>query len=414
MAIVLLGLRRFLEQYFHDVRAPALGLLLIYGLWGIPWVSTGLHNLRSVFYSAAYPSTLVFGIYLFTWTRSLGLSDSTLRWNDFLFFALTTCLSFICHQLSTAIGLIMTLLIIGFSCGFSNRKFAGVSLAVLSGLLLSSIWPYFDPISLVLSGGRDPINRGNSHFESLVPVLLLIGPALLGVLGLRRCLSEPRFRAIPAGFVVFGGLYLVGALLGNPVTHRLLPPAILCLHLGLLAWLTQRPFPDTSDDARAARFKPVLILNALLFAGQTGAVVLDISKVALNRIYYPDHWRFGIMPVVSEMTVVARNISQDAIVAADTTLSVSMPAFCGKLVASYRGINMIPDLQERRTDNSALLGDGSPLAKRLEIIKKYRVTHLLFISSDVSEQTRDTLLSLGERLTAPSGFDLVLLPDPKT
>lgn len=409
MAIVLLGLKRFLEKYYDDFRAPTLGLMVIYGLWGTPWVATGLHNARSVFYSAAYPSTLVFGIALFMWARVLVFSKRQIQWTDFVFFAVTTCFSFICHQLGSAIGLVMTFLLLGFNSGFANKAFFGVSLAVLTGLLASSLWPYFDPIALTLSGGRDPINRGNAQFESVVPVLLLIGPSMLGLLGIRRCLREHRFIAIPAGLFFFSGLYLIGAVAGNPVTHRLLAPAVLCLHFSFLVWLTAPGITTGPAVAQRKRFNAVVIMCLAFLLGQAGAVAIDISKVTINRLYSPEPWRFGIMPVVAEMTEVAQHLPPNAVVAADTSLSVSMPAFGGKLLASYRGINMIPDLQDRRKDNSLLLGDGTPLSARQAVISKYGVTHLLFMSTEVSTQTLETLLSLGNRLTAPPGFVLIQL-----
>lgn len=405
--VMLVGLKRFLDAYFDDPRASVIGLLVIFGLWGSPWVSTGLHNLRAILYSGAYPSTLIFGIGFFMFSRALEFSKRQFKISDFFFFFLTTAFSFISHQLSAAIALSMMFLFQIFDGGIKKRALLFTILAVVSGLTASHYWLYFDPIALTIAGGRDPINKGNSNFESFLPVLFLIAPAFLGILGFGFCTLRNRYLALPVGFAVFFGCYLAGAVVGNPVTHRLLPPAILFLHLSFVLWFLSTVRADSLAKRRYLRFAYGLCFMTMMV--ELAVLTVDISKTAINYFAHNEPWKYGVMPVVSQMSQISRTLTRNSVVSASSTLSVSLPAFGGKLLASYRGINLVPDLMERRDMSSLLLGDTTQIAQRQAIVKRYGVTHLLFEDENVTSATMSELISMGQALPSPFGITLIQL-----
>ena len=66
LLLLFTGIFLFFRTYFRNDFAPVLGLVILLGVWGTGWRSSGEYQLRSLFYVASYPATFAFALSLVT------------------------------------------------------------------------------------------------------------------------------------------------------------------------------------------------------------------------------------------------------------------------------------------------------------------------------------------------------------
>lgn len=230
VSMFLLGVSIFIfsQTMFSDEWAP-LRLLLVFLLgWALQLSHTGFHSINSLLDGAAYPATFMTGLTLILWSLVIkGLSRP-------LFVSVLIPLvafMFATHQLGAVIGLIGAAAFVLGHHGATFKHRVIVSLAILTGLGFSLLWPYYNPLQLMLSPGNSNWVGGPNLYGFTYLYGSLV-PAFLGVLGL----GTRRMRPIAIALLFYLCAYGVG-LAGQQIAGRFLPAAVLVLHIGLAAYL---------------------------------------------------------------------------------------------------------------------------------------------------------------------------------
>jgi hypothetical protein len=227
MAILGLGIHLFARRYFPaSPWAPLVLLLTMTAAWGLQPQHTGFHSFHTLLYAAPYPATAMIGAGLILWALTIRALEAP-RARAALAPLVLAALMLATHQLGAVIALI------GAGCfvlcwpgaDLRRRAIVGGSLPLGAGLSLA--WPHHNPIGLILTPGNSTWEGGFPFYTPLILLIVLI-PAILGVLGLRGA----RARALALALAIYTILYLSG-LAGPQVAGRFLMPMTLVLHIGL-------------------------------------------------------------------------------------------------------------------------------------------------------------------------------------
>ena len=123
-----------------------------------------------------------------------------------------------------------------------------------------------------------------------------------------------------------------------------------------------------------------------------------LSALALaNYIVYPN-LRFGPMqqePIVDDMRRLSLVIPDKAVVMAPARLSWPLPTFTGKVVALFHKNPMVVDRYRRLMDTHRFFQVETTQETRLKILRRYKVTHILFEIKNISETVRNNLNDFG-------------------
>lgn len=262
LTVMAVGIFVFARAYWTSRWAPLILLLTMVLGWLLPLIHTGFHSPLTLLHGAAYPATLLIGLTLILWASAIHALNRT--WFTIVIFGLAA-LMFTTHQLGAAIGFI------GAAClaalhGNSTLRTRGVILAsMLAGIAVSALWPYHNPIALVLVGSTSSWD-GGPNFYGLTFMSAALIPSALGLIGLIMMREN---RAMLAAFALYFALYLTG-LLGIQIAARFLMPAVLVLHIGLAAIIIE----SLVGEARDRIIRPQFILAAVPVFALTLALVL--------------------------------------------------------------------------------------------------------------------------------------------
>ena len=407
-----LGLRALSLRLFADPWAPAVALLTMLFAWGNPWVWTGFYELRAVFYNNFYPASFVLSLTLIAWAHVLAcLQRGRLRWLDVAGLAGMSLLMFTTHQLCGlfAFGGAVLFVLCSREARFKLR--ALIVLAMTAGILLSAFWPYFNPIALTIHGSGDKSNEGHPDFYRLIPVLAMLGPALLGWPVLLELARKRLHLALVGGAVAMALAYGLGGIIHHPVTHRLLTFMTVYLHLaltwkllGLWRGLTERgPMAPAANGKLAALLAAGLALAAL----QTVLALADIGRIGLRAKADVAVGQFPVQDVAGELGKLLPYLPADAIAFATDGPALALTAYKGKVVARPRPQLMIADGAARTIDNDRFFSPATGLEERRALIRKYRASHIVIKPNELPATTVEALKQLGT--IVPTGGQLILI-----
>ena len=427
MTLFLSGVWLFLRLYFRDDWAPFVGLIVLLAGWGAGWLWSNLYQLRCLFYVIAYPSSFVFALsFLSFWLSIRILRRRTIKLWNYITIGLISTLMFLSHPLTGAFAIcsLCLLALLEPNVSFSHRcKLIAV---VLTGALVAELWPYFSVWSVVLgtSGGQEEswlkagqidishakmlywaaINRAktlysNHPFYDLQQVFVTLGPALLGIPALIILTYRRKHFFIVAGFVAMTFPYVGNLVFNIPLGHRFLLFGIFYLHLAII-WgiLEVQSNSHASILQRAsARSAKIRITGLGVFL-----TLLALWNVALSVLEFAGHHLKSDLtfiaiaqPVVEDMQRLSEFIPDEAIVLAPPRVGWPLPTFAGKVVALHHQNPMVVDGNLRRRDTFRFFDDGTHKEERLEILRRYRVTHILYDTRDLSGTVTENLHDFG-------------------
>jgi hypothetical protein len=408
-----IGVNMFATAYYRHRWAPTVLMAVLLCGWGTPWVWVGFYELRALFYNGFYPATFVLSLTFITWAVVVrALREDALRVVHCWLLPVLAALMFVSHQLGGlfAMGGIVLFLLCEPKTSINTR--VGIFLLLAAGLAVTWWWPYFNPIKLTIVGSGDKENDGVPDFYNLVKVVLLIGPAWLGVPVLIGMLRKRVQLALVAGFAALFSVYLFGGMVGHPVAHRFLSYSVLYLHLAIV-WKLLAMLPDQGGWPGRAHLRPgrpggaIWLLVALCVVLQTGFAAMDFARIAYERTTGKSFGKFPNYPVVAELMAVTGKLPDNAILFATVDPALCVKAFKGKVVARPRPQLMIADGAARNQDNARFFALATPQAERRELIRKYGATHILIRKENVAKQVTQDLQALGE--TVPTTGSLVLV-----
>ncbi|MCI0558528.1 MAG: hypothetical protein MN733_08540 [Nitrososphaera sp.] len=400
----------FLQAYFRRPWAPVIGLVVFVAFWGMGYRHANEFQLRTLFYVAPYPSTFAFGVGLVSLFLTLKIirSEVTTGWSAVLLFVLLVS-SVLSHVL-TSVFIIAGL---GLLCitepGVRKQLRAIPILATIAALTLAELWPFFSVREIVF-GTDGHLQEGISWLEkqtfSVAPyvydlsrVVLALGPALLGLPCILYLALRRHHLFIVYGFLLMAAPYAISFFWNIPEANRFLFFAVFFLHMALV-WAVLRiaAFNESMAGGQAAVKQKVLL--GLVGVAFWGSVVWNLSYAGAHFGY--TYFRKESVPLVMER--VSAFLSEDSVVLAPLRIGYPIPSFKGKIVGLMHHHPMVPDDRQRVRDVMVFFEAGTSDEQRLNIIKKYKVTHVLFESQDVSDEVRQFLLKEGLSLGSVAGY----------
>lgn len=230
--VLLAGIYSFGRAFYRDPWGPlALLAAMVLG-WILPVAHTGYHSMGALIDGIAYPAALLVGLSLNLWALVIrALEQPRLAWLALPLAALM----FATHQLGAVIGFVAAGWLIVLWPHGSLRGRAAVSASLAAGIIVSTAWPYLNPLTAVLAPGNSRWPGGIDFYSAYFMIGAFI-PQALGLLGL----VHPDFRGVSRPILAALGTFLVFYAIGSfgpLIATRFLMPAVLLLHVGLGALL---------------------------------------------------------------------------------------------------------------------------------------------------------------------------------
>ena len=417
MILFLCGVWLFLSLYFRNDWAPFVGLIVLLGGWGAGWYWSNCYQLRCLFYVIPFPSSFVFSVsFLSFWLATKILRERAIIPWSLILLSIMSALMLLSHPLTGAFA-IVSLCLLALSepnVSFSIRwRLIGV---VLTGALAAELWPFFSVWHVILgtSGGEATswIKTGNvvSHrikmlyqthpFYNPQQFFVTIGPGLLGIPALiyLGCKREHLF--IVSGFIVMSLPFVANLWFPIPLGHRFIFYMVFFLHLALI-WGVLRMQSEKGEVTLQRTFlRSTKIKKGMLFCFLTGCLLWNgvLSALAMAHYLVLPNLRFGSMqqePIVDDMRCLSLVIPDEAIVMAPAQISWPLPTFTGKVVALFHDNPMVTDHQKRRKDTDRFFQVETTQEDRLKILRRYKVTHILFKGKNISQTVKDDFNEFG-------------------
>ena len=413
--LILSGIWWFFRLYFRDRRASLYGLVVFFGSWLEAPHFSNVFKLKVFFSVAGYPSSAAMGLTFVGLALGVRLlRDPRVRPVGLGAFALLWAYVYVTHPLTATMGLPAAVLLAATEPGVPRARRLRVAGAVLGGLCLTVLWPYYPALGMVMGGtvhrmsGLEPEELGALH-----PFYAL--DALADIFGF--CL--PSFAMLPylwvrrqQVFVVLGALlmlavFLVSALLPIPLGHRYVLLSVFFLQIALVKLLL-----NLTPPAGSAR------LLTRVLGGATVALLL-LYLVGSNVWTSREHFRRTAESARGRESVTvryARKVGEragpHAVILSTTLASWPLPTFGPKVVSPHHKNPLIPDAEERRAAASRFFAPFTPDAERRQILARYHVTHVV-APPRTAQPVQRFLDGLAEGERLAGGFTLYSLERPR-
>ena len=381
--LLFLGIWLFADRYFRHEWGPLVVLVCLLALWGNPWVYTGFHNIRTLFYAISYPATFVLAL---TFIGAALLIDFLERPRAMRVLALGLMVAVMCitHPLQTSMAVGLYGLLALFHGNANWRHRIAVLAAIGAGLAITSLWPYFNPFNLVPIYTNNPGAGGHATFTNVPAMLALVGPAFIGLPAALILVQRKQHWPITIALAGVTVIFVVGSLLAITIIHRFLAPVMLYLQLAtaaiILSWMPASQLAGNQQLPARVRVIVPLVLAALLGL-QVSIAAVDFVRLFTERVLGKTFGHFPNKPVVRQFSEITSLLPANAVVMTHERLSSRiLPAFKGKIV----GWNdpLIPNGDARAAATNAFFTIGTSDEERRDLITKFGVTHAFIVTDE--------------------------------
>jgi len=268
MTAFVIGVRLFAREYFQNDWAPLVLLASLLGGWGLEFNYVGIANLETFVFSAGYPASIIIALGFFAWWAVLKYlkNPGEEKWCLILIF-LFSAFAFPTHHLQTGFAIGTMGVFALFSQHGSFKKGIVIGTAVAAGLIVSSFWFYYNPFEFLILGAQNAGWQTQEIWYDPVFIFFFVGVSYLGLLGFYDYKNKCWRRDLVIGFTVIVAGFLIGKLVGSPISHRFLPFWAIFLQIGLTGLIISWPF----------KFKLTEPLGCLPFLQKVAAVLLFAS-----------------------------------------------------------------------------------------------------------------------------------------
>lgn len=372
MFVLGLGVFVFARAYHPSPWAPIVLLLTMLFGWSLQPKHTGLHSFETLLFAAPYPATFMIGFSFILWALTIrSLGKPRYAW----LLTILAAFMFATHQLGAVIGLI------GAGCfalcwpnaGKSARITALVAMAL--GLAASLLWPYYNPLLLVLRPGNTTW-EGDTNFYTFIYLFAAFVPAAIGAWEFRR----PRSRPLALAFLIYGLCFLIG-LAGVQIAGRFLMAMNLVLQIGLAACIL-----SLLDYLRTDQKRQRMVIGGL------AATVAIFGAIFLTRTV-----AFKLQQQAADINLyeIAQELTQDI---PDTKQVAAGPYSVWPVVATGQRIVSIPwpepgihDLADRQAAIASLFDATLSREERISIARQYDTSTIIVDIRFWPQQTIDQL-----------------------
>lgn len=412
--LFLAGVRDFARAYFADRWAPALFLAVLCCGWGfIALMWTGFYSLRSQLHSNYYPASLVFALTLIAWAQTIRLLRAPriapLR---LILLAAIVAISTITHPLNALLllggGAGVILLEPDVSFGRRAMLLAAMVLAVSA----TTIWPYFNPLSLGAAGlvrGKATFNNFDFFYSPLF-IVANIWPALFAPYFMPNQWRRPRYRVAVLAFVGLSAVYVAGALADISVTHRLLPYVVLAGHLIVTRGILDAIHP--SPAGMTFTIVPEVLRRIGIGLGICASWQVLLAACQLIWPWSLSNYPYPLSDVFGETAKVAATLPADARPFGFDSAALVMPSHGFKVVAFPRPMPFSPSDEARQADYRRFFSTGVPDAERLAIARRQGATHVLYLTNEVTIEQHRELGRLGPAVNPVGRWRVITLRTP--
>ncbi|MEC9375144.1 MAG: hypothetical protein VYA80_02090 [Pseudomonadota bacterium] len=436
--LLVAGIYLFSKAYFQDPWAPFITFLVLFFVWGVPWIWSNLYQLRSFFMVSSYPSTFVFGLSLISFWISLRfLRLQTRKIKGFLAISFLSALMFISHPLTAVFGIAGCCLLALIERDASPILRLQVIIFLLIGLFLASYWPYFSVWDVVLAtsdiaddrtwqsfqGFSAMIERAQSGdwwhvFYDPQQLVVALGPALFG---LPICLWLLIKRK--ESFIILGAIFMILPYFINifyqiALAHRFLLYAVFFLHLSIVWAILQQK--NIWFELRLKRnflstdFLGCLVALCFLivsFSTTVSLLLYDFKGQHLNQnLVWVDKRQF-LPPdatVVDVYTELSTTLSESSIVIGNSKLTWILPTFKGKVVSlpENHENSLVPDEKDRIKAEMTFLDPLTNSSDRESIILQYNVSHAFINKNNSAPELIEWLKNNAKKVAAIDRYEM--------
>jgi hypothetical protein len=375
----------FFRAYFGSTWASVIGLSVFLFCWGNPWFWSNVYALKHLTVQGSYPSIFALWLTALLWTFCLynmfqGRSVFS-RLRPIIVGGLT-CVVLLSHVLTGVLALFGAVLLILFRGDGSLISRIVRLIPLVVGTLLTLLWPYYSLTELVVGGVTESttgnvteaegISRAQESyvlhpFYQLRSVFVALGPALIGALSVLWLVIQRRHWFITLGACMFGILYVTNVFYTLPLGHRYLLFLVMFFHLAIITGVVDG-VTNASEGRIAIAVRAVciaaLVIGLFLGAGST--------LIALIRDLQPTNTN-----VAETYQSLAAHLSDSDVVMGKLDTTWPLPAFRGRVVGLYHANPLVRDSETREHDVHEFFDDGVSIQRRMRLISKYRVSHIL-------------------------------------
>ncbi len=382
-ALLVIGIYWFFTSYFRERWAPVYAILVMITGWWDAWGFSNVYQLHVLSSVEGYPSATALGSCLCAFALCLRiLRNRTPRLLEGGILVALWAVIVIVHPLTAVLGLAgMGLLTISErAADFRGR--ALIYGALVLGLLLAQVWPYFSVWQTVVGGGGQEVASARpghrlQEFYNWGGIANALGLALAAIAFLPYFLLKRERWFVGLGALSMLLPFVVNIYRELPLGHRFILLAVFFLHVGVV-WLLLVLTPGT---AQAAKFldRPwrVWLTRAIVLSGLAVFLVHNIQLTKAECFDDPHVVRGQESPYVRLARAVARGAKEGSVVACDAMLGWPIPAFGPKVMTLYHGNPLVLDEPQRALALRHFLGSPLSDADRNEIITRYGITHVL-------------------------------------
>ncbi|WP_373308881.1 hypothetical protein [Streptomyces minutiscleroticus] len=389
LTLLATGIVRYVRTLGGRRAAPALAVLCVLFLWGTErFMWSGFPGLHSLALGAAYPSALALGLAFHFWALLTRALRGPAGWPAFCGLGAMWAVILLCHQFSGVVASLGALAAVLGARGLPRAVRPRLAAALLLGLAVLALWPYYDFFALFGADSLDAIHRP-LYREPLAHY----GLALLGVAALAVRLRRDRRDPLVLFFALGALLYAAGRATGHYSWGRALPAALIPAQLAAALAVT--------GDGRAAvrRTFGVLLVPALLagFCAQSGALGYVIRPQALPAPL-ADHYR---KPWTGYHWTTPW-VRYGDVVMAERFPARQIPAYGPYTVAPGYPDFFLPDEDRREAAVRGFYAAGTSAGERARTLRRYGVRWVVAPRARAAEITRG-LTNLRERAAGPGG-----------
>jgi len=395
-AFFLSSVALFSNEYFQDSGQAPWSIVTVLFLWGLGWIGANAYMFSAILYTAYFPSVVSFSIALLALYFQLRfLRDQK---NALLFMTiLLWALCFVNHPLTGMFFLVCSGLLYLETVGLNKKTIIYFTLTIVTALLLTSIWPYYDFFSsfITIASGKmqNAMDYKMSRGALYSKPLLRSGLALAGIPFIGWYLLKRQRLLLWAGFLFFSFVYIAGYCFHISLAERAIFFVVFLLQIAFSRtcreWFSLSPALSTSRTRKIVTSAFILLL--------AGGVIIQLRRTYLEFIYpaftFEQESIFPHYVTPNAMhNELKKYFNSSDIILSDLYSSWPVPVYTGaKIIGLFHTAPHITDNAQRIADIEAFYNVSTPNSERNEIIKKYGVTHI-FLNFSINGKQLETVL----------------------
>ncbi|MCO6010586.1 hypothetical protein NE236_37080 [Actinoallomurus purpureus] len=376
VALLLFAVRRFCRNLGGGPLVAALALVFTLLLWGIdPVAWSGFLGLYSLSWTMSYPSLIATALMLLVWDAFLRHRARPDGLRALATVALLGTLVVLIHPF-TAVNMVIGLAAFVLADPRTSLGARPLRLAIGAAVafLLVMVWPWSDVSTLFGAAGS---------FDAVHKVLITdivkdggfaaYGLALVGLPALVTGGRRPLGRELQILFLLAVAVVALGAATGSYGLARVIPVAMLPLHLALASYLAER----ARSVPRLVYAAVALIACCVGLYGESGGLIRaywgDVSPSTLGA--------WGASPATPSYGRVLKGIHPGEVVITDDRTLARLVNARGAYTVAPAWPYPFVDEAVRQRDTAAFFAGGTDPRDRLAIADRYGVTCALVTRS---------------------------------